>query len=514
MPKLREIVSSENLSPSGFRVDPGAAAAAAGGQSRTFGRLLTQLGGQITEVVERRQATRIANSFAKAQAELSTELAEARRTADPNDPEQANFTENFMQRVDDRFAEMRESGLTRRGREQVDRNEANLRASLFQSASANQAAIANVKATEDLEDIQDAHVITLANDPTQFQNVIGQFDTFTDDLIEDGGLSTEAKLQARNAFNRDAALVAAGAWINRNVDTAEQLLDAGVYDDHIRGADKLKLQSAIAAKRKSQETALTAERDKQIDQFMIDLSLRKAAGEEVAETEVRNFHEEVGFQTTTQFQFALAASRGGKVASDQLTLLELETEVGTLTDDEMTAKVWRLTEAGTISGNDGRDFVKRNKSERETAETTPRKIMLSMVNTVIQTMPADLKLVGGGQALANAKADVELFIERNPAVSKADAIAEANRLLGVYVPLDFTNTAFAIGRPWKVTGNAPITEEMLDDATANLLEDRDLGRVPDDRQFREELKRLDRHRELLDMRRGSQQFLNGEQEAQ
>ena len=232
-----------------------------------FGETVQQTATSLESRFEQRELSKLNAEVSRSTAELSVQLQEELRSADPNDEE---FAQRFMQeRVGERIGKLRDMARSSAGQSYVEQATARMYGQFLTSSSAGQVQLAGVAAAQNYEDSLNGLSTTTQSDPSTYDFALEQSDASLDALVEAGSISREQSIKLKAYGREQIAKSAAQGWIDINPYRAKEIIAGGRFDDHINGEAKSALidqaDNAISAREVEERRAEAEARQARTD---------------------------------------------------------------------------------------------------------------------------------------------------------------------------------------------------------------------------------------------------------
>lgn len=211
----------------------------------------TQEAGQFLE--KRAAASDIAEQHAKVSQvrnQAVVDLHEALRTADPSDK---GFVPNFMDGVNQKLQDLQDGAATPAGRNFLTRSSQAVSGEVLRTAAAGRQELAGQAAIEQHGTALNANTNTVRLDPTQLDSVQAQNDAAIDAQVRDGNMDTKLALRLKSEDSKSLAVSALQGLMDKNPQSARDLLDSGKFDSVLHSQDTERMYRAADARDKQNE---------------------------------------------------------------------------------------------------------------------------------------------------------------------------------------------------------------------------------------------------------------------
>lgn len=207
-----------------------------------LGKGLGELGDAVSKTAERSETADITAKLATLHGQAATDLQQRFQSADPGDQTVApKFMEDFTGQLD-KLGENLQTGAARRYFQETG---ARLTAHYQQSAFANQADLAGVKAKEDHVRTLNGLSAGLEGDPSSFELSRNMHENYINNLVQTGGLPSEAAEKLRVQGETELAKSAVRGWAQIDPAEAKKQLDSGQWDQYLGGDVKHQMLSEV-----------------------------------------------------------------------------------------------------------------------------------------------------------------------------------------------------------------------------------------------------------------------------
>lgn len=213
-----------------------------GGGLQALGDATEKIAAVFQRRNEQAEVSDISAQMAGAHADLTNQLAETMRTAQPGDPDVA---QNFMKdKVDSAIQKIGDNVSTPEGRNHFNTLAATLKGHFLQSAVAEQVDAAGVKAVADHTNSLNSLSSSLIANPSAFDTTLKLNKDGLDGLVKTGLLPSKHALQLQETDQTELAKSAVLGWYKSNPQVGIDKLNAGAYDQYIKGDLKSHLLGA------------------------------------------------------------------------------------------------------------------------------------------------------------------------------------------------------------------------------------------------------------------------------
>ena len=235
---------------------------------------LGQVADFLQQRLEQRELSELNAAVSQTTADLTLELQDELRGADPNDSE---FASRFTEKVGARVDELNDKATTNAGRSYLTKSTAALRAQFLLSATQGQIELAGQAAVANYQQSVNNDTSTLVADPAMLEFVLQQQETVLDSMVQSGSISREQAIKLKAASNSEAAKAAAAGWTQLDGNTAKEMIMAGTFDPYVDGTTKAQLLAGA-------EQAIRAE---EIDKARAEAAADKALKKEQNATKIQ-----------------------------------------------------------------------------------------------------------------------------------------------------------------------------------------------------------------------------------
>lgn len=214
-----------------------------------LGNAIGNLGNSLTSGIEQiqkheaQQETLKANAqMAGKQAQLSVDMDQAFKTADPDDPDVAT---NFMQHYDDEMGDIGDNLETSGAQQHFKQQNANMRADFLVKSMTRQATLAGVGAQSNYDSSIDSWSTLVQNDPSTFDTVLQQHENLIGTLKDSGQISPAAADALMANGETTLAKAQMQGYAKISPPAAQKMLNGGEWDDYFNADEKQKASSFI-----------------------------------------------------------------------------------------------------------------------------------------------------------------------------------------------------------------------------------------------------------------------------